>query len=163
MQPTRCTRCPRKKCGILVATKIQVTSIDDIFCMRSVYSCRYVLKIFDIERRCKLTGLNAWWPDAIYQMQLKRFFRIFCTVAIFFHFCDLFLVTPATEARPACISFNPLMPKIRSPDGSEFLSFRYRRHFWNSSLLSGNLRNASVYLDLWEYGLQCNCVVVRCR
>ena len=99
----------------------------------------------------------------IYQMQLKRFFRLFCTVAIFLHFCDLFLVTPATEARPACISFNPLMPKIRSPDGSEFLSFRYRRHFWNSSLLSENLRNASVYLDLWEYGLQCNCVVVRCR
>ena len=31
MQPTRCTRCPRKKCGILVATKIKVTSIDDMF------------------------------------------------------------------------------------------------------------------------------------
>ena len=59
MQPTRCTRCPRKKCGILVATKIQVTSIDDIFCMRSVYSCRYVMKIFDIKRRCKLTGPHA--------------------------------------------------------------------------------------------------------
>ena len=162
MQPTRCTRCPRKKCGILVATKIQVTSIDDIFCMRSVYSCRYVLKIFDIKRRCKLTG-PAWWPDAYISDAAEEIFSTLLHRCDFLHFCNLFLVTPATEARPACISFDSLMPKIRSPDGSEFLSFRYRRHFWNSSLLSGKLRNASVYLDLCEHGLQYNCLVVRCR
>ena len=93
----------------------------------------------------------------------RDFFESFAPLRFFLHFCNLFLVTPATEARPACISFDSLMPKIRSPDGSEFLSFQYRKLLWNSSFLSGKLRNASVCLDLCEHGLQYNCVVVRCR
>ena len=93
--------------------------------MRSVYS--YVLKIFDIKRRCKLTGRYAD-ADDISDAAVEIFLNLLHRWD-FLHFCDLFLVTPATEARPACISFDSLMPKIRSPDGSEFLSFQYQRHF----------------------------------
>ena len=164
MQPTRCTRCPRKKCGILVATKIQVTAIDDMF----LYAECLFMPIC-IENIWYQTPLQAHWTSGmmarcyISDAAVEIFSNLLHRCDFFLHFCDLFLVTPATEAQPACISFNSLMPKIRSPDGSEFLSFQYQRHFWNSSFLSGNLRNASVCLDLWEHGLQYNRLVARCR
>ena len=84
MQPTRCTRCPRKKCGILVATKIQVTAIDDMF----LYAECLFMPIC-IENIWYQTPLQAHWTSGM----MARCYISDAAVEIFsnlLHRCDFF-------------------------------------------------------------------------